>query len=316
VSTSHTSVVICAYTQARWDQLTAAIDSAVGQPGASEVVVVIDHEPGLLARVLDRWPDLAVLPNRYRRGLSGARNTGLDYATGDIIAFLDDDAVAKPGWLAELVDCFQEVDIVAAGGRAIPSWPRGTAPAMLPPELLWVVGCSYRGQPAERADVRNVIGCSMAFRTAALRAIGGFNVATGRVGQVPLGAEETEVCIRLKRADAAARIVLEPASEVLHSVSIDRVTWRYLRRRSFYEGVSKAVLSKSLGAADALESERNYATYVLPSGVFRAVRRGEPASAAAIIVSLVAAAAGYAYGSVRPRAAQVPPATMKFPALQ
>ena len=293
------SVVICAYTQRRWEDMIAAVDSALAQPDTLDVVLVIDHEDHLLAGARERFPDVTVVPNEYRRGLSGARNTGLSRANGEIVAFLDDDAAADSRWLGLLLSGFEDSDVVAVGGSAHPLWPSGVAPALLPPELLWVVGCTYRGQPTRRADVRNVIGCSMAFRRRALEGIGGFNLDTGRVGQIPLGAEETEVCIRLRQADARARVVFEPLSRVSHRVTPDRTTWRYLRRRCFFEGVSKAALSLSLGSGDALSSERSYTARVLPLGILRELRHGRVAGVLAIMLAVAAAATGYAYGSLR-----------------
>jgi GT2 family glycosyltransferase len=298
------SVVVCAYTQRRWDDLAAAISSARAQPEAPEVIVVIDHESELLRRVEERWSEtgVKVVPNRYRQGLSGARNTGLEAAEDGLVAFLDDDAVAADDWLRLLVECFVNDDIVGAGGSAVPNWPSGRPSSTLPPELLWVVGCTYRGQPRERSEVRNVIGCSMIFRRSALLAIGGFNVDTGRVGQVPLGGEETEACIRLRRLYPNSRVIFEPRSVVHHRVTPDRLTWRYLRRRSFFEGVSKAALSKDLGPQDALASERSYAGRILPGGVWRELSHGRPAAAFAIVLSLVSAGFGYLYGITHARA--------------
>lgn len=304
-------MVICAYTQRRWDDITAAVASALAQPDTLEVILVIDHEDDLLARARAAFPAAVVLANDHRRGLSGARNTGLARAAGEFVAFLDDDAAADDRWLRLLLTGFEDDHVVAVGGSAHPLWPSGVSPALLPPELLWVVGCTYRGQPTRRADVRNVIGCSMAFRRRPLEDIGGFNPDTGRVGQIPLGAEETEVCIRLRHADARARIVFEPLSRVSHRVTPDRTTWRYLRRRCFFEGVSKAALSRSLGSGDALSSERSYTARVLPLGLLREMRHGRPAGALAIVLSVAAAATGFAYGSLMQ--ARVAPAPVPVP---
>ena len=293
------SVIICAYTQKRWDDLNLAIASALAQDETAEVIVVIDHEPELFVRVRLDWPMVIVLPNSSRPGLSGARNTGVAASSGEIVAFLDDDAAAAADWLSRMLAAFTDPSVVAVGGSAHPLWPDGSAPATLPAELLWVVGCTYRGQPTEIAEVRNVIGCSMAFRRDPLLAIGGFNLDTGRVGTIPLGAEETEVCIRLRQADPSLRIIFDPNSRVSHRVSSDRLTWRYLRRRSFFEGISKAALSRSLGYADALSSERRYSTRVLPRGVIREMLHFRPLSAIAIVLSLGAASSGYLYGLLR-----------------
>src|SRR3954454_13060930 len=98
------SVVICAYTEERWDDLVAAVDSAWAQTvEPHEVIVVVDHNPALLERVRQEFPRATAVENAAARGLSGARNSGVQVATGDIVAFLDDDALAAPDWLKWLV---------------------------------------------------------------------------------------------------------------------------------------------------------------------------------------------------------------------
>lgn len=297
------SVIICAYTQRRWADLVAAVNSAHAQREAKEVVVVIDYEDELFARAQAEWatPEIRVIPNRHQQGLSGGRNTGLESATSELVAFLDDDAVAASDWLELLVSGFTTDDVMGVGGAAVPVWPSGKPPRTLPPELLWVVGCTYRGQPEERAEVRNIIGCSMLFRRSALAAIGGFNVNTGRVGQIPLGGEETEACIKLRQRNADCKIVFEPRSIVHHRVTPDRTTWRYLRRRCFYEGVSKSALSRDLGSKSSLSSERSYTARILPRAVVRELSRGNLASAFAIVLSLGSAVCGYVYGMTHRR---------------
>ena len=97
------SVVICAYTAERWDALSAAIGSIEAQSfPAHEIVLVIDHNPALLERSTEQWPQIEVLANSGKRGLSDARNIGFHACTGDVVAFLDDDATADPRWLEML----------------------------------------------------------------------------------------------------------------------------------------------------------------------------------------------------------------------
>lgn len=293
------AVVICAYTQQRWGDLQDSVESAKRQPEAPEVVVVIDHEPELFARAKARWPELRVVENSEDRGLSGARNTGVALTEADVVAFLDDDATADEDWLGHMLAALDDPDVVGVGGRATPSWPDATGAGPYTDELLWIVGCSYRGLPEVAGDVRNVIGSSMAFRREAILLAGGFRSGIGRVGNQPLGCEETEMCIRIAQARPGARIRHEPRSNVSHRVSPDRVTMRYLRRRSYYEGISKAVLSRRVGTGDSLSSEQTYLTKVLPGALareLRAVGRGGGRRAAAIVLSVVSTVTGYAVG--------------------
>ncbi|MBM7801996.1 GT2 family glycosyltransferase [Curtobacterium luteum] len=293
------AVVICAYTQLRWGDLQDSVESAKRQPEHPEVVVVIDHEPELYARAKARWPELRVVENAEDRGLSGARNTGVALTDADVVAFLDDDATADDDWLGHLLAALEDPEVVGVGGRATPSWPDATGSGPYSDELLWIVGCGYAGLPETAGDVRNVIGSSMAFRREAVLAAGGFRSGIGRVGNQPLGCEETELCIRLAQARPGTRIRHEPRSNVSHRVSADRVTVRYLRRRSYYEGISKAVLSRRVGTGDSLSSESTYLTRVIPGAIareLRAVGRGGGVRAAAIVLSVASTITGYAVG--------------------
>ena len=86
-STATIAVVVCAYTEARWDELVEAISSLDTQMRpADEIVLVIDHHDDLLARAVDRFPHVRVIPNSATKGLSGARNSGVRATSSEIVA--------------------------------------------------------------------------------------------------------------------------------------------------------------------------------------------------------------------------------------
>jgi glycosyltransferase involved in cell wall biosynthesis len=266
------AVVVCAYTMDRWVDVVEAYESLVKQDRpADEVVLVIDHNDELLKALSVTFPSARIIPNTSVQGLSGARNVGVEATSSDIVLFLDDDAKAEPQWVSRLLAVFDEPGVQGVAGHAEAAWPKPGKPAWFPEEFLWVVGCSYRGLPTTRAVVRNPIGSSMGFTRAALSVTGGFTTGIGRIGTHPVGAEETELSIRLRQADPSARIILEPAAIVHHRVSEARVAFRYFMSRCYWEGVSKAVISADVGSGDALSAERSYTTKVLPRAVLRGV---------------------------------------------
>ena len=317
------SVVVCCYTFDRWADVVRGLVSLSDQERRpDQVVVVVDHNDALLERIRDlvQWSQMTidVVANSGERGLSGARNSGVAVATSDIIAFLDDDAAAAPGWVSDMLAAYAEPDVWGVGGAADPVW-NGGAPAWFPEEFGWVVGCSYTGQPLAPAPVRNFLGCNMSFRREVFELVGGFREGIGRVGTNPVGCEETELCIRLRQAEPAARLVYDPKVRVRHRVSDDRHAFRYFRARCRAEGRSKALVSGEVGSGDALETERAYTTRVLPLGVVRGVTdlfRGDVSGlrrAGAICIGLLWTTAGYVSG--RARGARITPVPATQPAI-
>ena len=272
------SVVICAFTPERLPVMEEAIGSLRAQTlPPHEVVLVIDHAPHLLEEVRGLWPDLKIVANREQQGLSGARNTGVAEASGEIVAFLDDDAIAAPDWLEHLAGAYADPRVLGAGGTVRPRWVEGKPP-WFPAEFDWVVGCTHSGMPSELEPVRNLVGANMSFRRAQLLDVGGFSHDLGRVGSLPVGCEETDLSIRVHQRWPEAEILYDPAARVEHVVPAARGTVRYFVDRCRAEGRSKAVLTGMVGSDDGLSSERSYVRRTLPLGVLRGFRdalRGE-----------------------------------------
>ena len=256
------TVVICVYTEKRWDDIVAAVGSVLAQDvRAAEVLVVVDHNPALLERARgafgekragagERAPPGSVRGAQHRGRRRLRRRRGLPRRRRRRAAGLAARA-ARP------VRRPRRGRGGRGGAPAVPRragracCPRGGTGADATGELDWVVGCTYTGQPTEQAEVRNLMGCNMSLRREVFARVGGFAEDLGRIGRNPLGCEETELCIRIRqsyrRMGREARIVFEPAAQVDHRVSADRVRWAYLRRRSWSEGLSKAAVSRLVG---------------------------------------------------------------------
>ena len=295
-------MLICAYTLDRLDVLSQAIESVRAQSApAHEIVLAIDHSPELLAEARRRWPDVRLVENREEQGLSGARNSGVAECSGEVVAFLDDDAVAAPDWLERLGEAYRDPDVLGAGGTVRPAWVEGK-PAWFPPEFDWVVGCTHSGMPRQREAVRNLVGANMSLRREALVEVGGFRHELGRVGTIPAGCEETDLCIRVGQRWPEGEILYDPAAAVDHFVPASRGSRQYFTSRCRGEGRSKAVLAGLVGSDSGLEAERTYTSRTLPLGVLRGLGdafRGDLsglARAAMIVVGLFTTTAGYLSG--------------------
>ncbi len=302
------SVVICVYTEKRWDDFLLAIDSVQHQSvSPREIIVIVDHNPGLLERVRAHVTDVTVIENSESRGLSGARNSGIRAARGAVVVFIDDDAVAIPRWLEELQAGYKDRAVIGVGGAIQPMWVDGRPP-WFPEEFNWVVGCSYRGVPSTATHVRNFLGCNMSFRREVFQAIGNFRNGMGRVGTRPLGCEETELCIRAIQYQPNSVLLYKPSARVYHRVPAKRVRWSYFLSRCYSEGLSKARVTRFVGTKDGLASERVYTCKTLPRGVVRGLKNTvfnrDPAGlkrTGAIIAGLALTISGYLAGTVSER---------------
>jgi glycosyltransferase involved in cell wall biosynthesis len=144
------SVVICAYTADRWLQLKKSVASVEAQTSPPiEIIVCIDHNEELLRRCEEHFVKprsaeampLIVLANKYNGRLGSARNTAADLASGEVLAFLDDDAAAAADWLERLVASYDDERVGAVGGAPLPVFEL-RRPRWFPYEFDWVFGCA------------------------------------------------------------------------------------------------------------------------------------------------------------------------------
>jgi GT2 family glycosyltransferase len=301
------AVVVCAASREREGLLRACVRALLdGERTPDEILVVVDQNPALEASVACWLPASVRLLRSETRGISPSRNAGLAAAASDVVAFVDDDAIAEPDWLVRIMQPFEASgDVLGAGGAVVPEWDGSRR--WLPDELLWVVGCTYRWHRDDAGPIRNPIGCNMAFRRRELAAAGGFSAEFGKQGGTLNTCDETEVGLRIERAYGPGRIRFVPAARVRHVIPATRVGWRKLVVRCASEGLSKARLRQSYGEV-ALGAEREYARRLVTRAVPRLVARGavrrEPRSlqgAGAILLSLAVTAAAYAGATARAR---------------
>ncbi|HTC60115.1 MAG TPA: glycosyltransferase [Solirubrobacteraceae bacterium] len=310
-SLADVSVVICAYTEQRWDELLAAVRSVEGQSLATrEIIVVIDNNPALLARVREALPDVIAEENSAGRGAGQARNRAVGLASGSIIAFLDDDAVATPEWIERATAAFEDPRVIGVGGTIEPIW-EARRPPWMAEEFYWTLGCTYPGLPTKPAPIRNLIAANMFVRREAFLELGGFRAGFGKTG-TRSGTEETDLCIRANQRWPESIWLYDPTVAVRHRVSAGRTRLSYFVSRCYDEGIAKASIVEFVGGRDGLAAERFYTARILPRGFVRGVTaalRGDVtglARSASIAIGLTATVAGYLVGEVALRRESAP----------
>lgn len=246
------SVVVPTYRRAAsLDRLLAGLARQRGAP--SFEVLVVDNDPARSARaVVVAWarrglmipePDLA----ESTPGAAAARNTGLRRARAPIVAFLDDDVVPAPDWLAGIYEPLATGRAGVSAGRVVldPGVPR---PRWLDETGLGGYLAGHDLGPRERplgpADI--LLTANAAFRTADLRAVGGFDAALGPRGRCHLVCDDV-AALRAVRARGAAA-VYSPAT-VVHELPMERLRVSWFLRRAYLQGRSDWLLDAGVLAA-------------------------------------------------------------------
>ncbi|OPX76916.1 MAG: Glycosyltransferase AglG [Methanosaeta sp. PtaB.Bin018] len=252
------SVIVCTYSLDLLPDTVACINSLVELSYESkEILLVMDRNDRLFQALRSSVPPSVKILINERPGLSEARNTGISHAKGDILVFIDDDAIADRDYLSNLVKNYEDEMVIGVGGKILPK----ERPSY-PEELYWIGGFTYKGYPEERCSVRNVHGCNMSFRRDVFDKVGLFDTKLGRIGRKLVTAEETEFCMRALSAFPNCKIVYDPLAVVHHKNHRYRQSFRYLIKRAYYEGQSKANIERMYNKSK-LSTENSYLGYLL-----------------------------------------------------
>jgi GT2 family glycosyltransferase len=226
-------------------------------------VIVVDNRP---ADAPAAELEGARVVREPRPGISAARNRGVAVATGEIIAFTDDDVQVQPGWLSALGSRFaRQPHLSAVTGLVMPleletqaqiffeqsgsGQDRGYAPLTF--ERAGRFRVRRRDQQAAREEVRSLyltgefgFGANMAFRTAVLQASGGFDEALG-VGTPTRGGEDLAMFVEL--LTAGHQLGYEPAAVIEHQ---HRATMDELDRQIYGYGLGFTAMLTAVAMRD------------------------------------------------------------------
>ena len=219
------SVVVCTYNGASTIRDTLEALRDLDYP-AFEVIVVNDGSTDETGQIASTYPYRVI--DEENQGLSRARNTGIAAATGEIVAFIDDDAYPDPHWLRFLALSFMEGNYAAVGG-----------PNLAPSNDGWRADAIANAPGGPNAVLisdriaEHIPGCNMAFRKSALEAVGGFDPRFRTAG------DDVDICWRL-----------QDRGEVI-GYSAAAVVWHHRRRylRTYWKqqvgyGKAEALLEK------------------------------------------------------------------------
>jgi glycosyltransferase involved in cell wall biosynthesis len=248
------SIVVTCYTIERLRDILELLNSIKAQsyPRVETIVVVeksmelFDHVRKYAAE--NTQPQVKVVFSYSEPGLSSARNIGIKEAKGDIIAFVDDDALLFPDWAEETVKTYEDNSVIGVTGSIMPLWEDG-AMDWFPSELDWILSCSGFSGLTRMTNVRNVYGTNMSFKREAFQRSGLFITSLGakgggETGKHELVGDETEISIRVRRK-TEKRLLFNPEVRVRHRVYKYRVTPGFIARRAYWEGYTKALFNRN-----------------------------------------------------------------------
>lgn len=301
---SDITVIIPVYTMDRWALTCDAVESVLAQSLApDEIIICVDHNADLMQRLRERFPPdqytnppVRIIESRHDGHVSASRTTAVEAARSQTLVFLDDDAVAEPGWLERMSEPLRDPDIVAVGGEPLPIFPK-PRPRWFPPEFDWIFGCAYTGLPRTPTPTLRLIGTTIAARRDDLIAIDGFHFDVF---------EDLAMCHHLLALKPSGTLLYEPRAVVMHYVHPNRLTWHYYWYRCFWVNRGKVAVMKQLGESAAnLRADRRFVAHSLGTGLAREARQlvrgdaGGALRAGAICAGLLSAAAGYLVGTVQ-----------------
>ena len=226
------TVILCTYN--RCGQLAKALESAVNlrlpESIKWEILVVDNNSRDQTREVADHflrlWPDRIRYLFEPHQGKSHALNAGIREASGDVLAFMDDDVVVEPDWLQNLTSCLQSNEWAGAGGRIRPArefspplWLSSESKYALAPLAIFDLGdkaCELREPP---------FGTNMAFHKRMFENYGAFRTDLGPCPGSELRNEDTEFGQRL--LSKGERLRYEPFAIVYHAVPEERLQQKY-----------------------------------------------------------------------------------------
>ena len=305
------SIIVCTHSLDNFQNLIDAIESLLNQTYKElEIVIVVDGNQELYTKILEvynAYRNIKIMVTGESLGAFGAGNVGVKAAQGNIIAFLDDDAVADREWIENLVDIYDRSDAISVGGKILPIWQK-KKPDYFPEELGWLVGITHEGFAEEKVyEIRNTFGPNMSFRKEVFEKIGLLNekLGFGKAGTTYMQGAESEFALRMK-TKLGKGVIYNPNAIVYHRIPLSKTRPGVLLRRAFYQGYSKALMKRRSPSPETLATEESYLKDLFFKYIPRRVKRilslnfiKEIKQVSLLVAAIVSVGLGFFYGYVK-----------------
>jgi len=247
------SVVVCSYNREKY--IEDAIESLIHQSldkDLYEILIIDNNSKDTTAQLCHQL--LEKYGNDYKlyyfletqQGLSYARNRGIQEATGEYICYIDDDAIAAPDFLENILDFItKNPDTGGVGGKIIPKYVDGRPDWMNPFMEGLVSKVDYGNKVFRFTGKRYPIGCNMTYRKDKLEAIGMFDPDLGRKGNSTDGGEEKDIFFKIHRLNLPVYYL--PNVSVQHVIEQPRLNYDYIKKLSIGIGKSERLRLKKQG---------------------------------------------------------------------
>src|SRR3972149_1442400 len=262
------SIIISTYSKDRYDDLIDLLGRINSQTYDNmETIIIVDNNKALYDiivgnivknKMFERL-DIRVVINTKNVGLSYNRNIGINNSTGDIIAFIDDDAIPDYRWIENIVRTFNinYKEIGAISGYMSPLWRENdNSMHWFPKELFWMVGCSYVMTPDHQCEVERGFGSNMAIKKDTFDKVGLFNEELGVKGNKWVGGEDTDMYLRIK--NSGMKIMFTPDAIVFHKIHKSKIGIINLIKRAFNGGFSVAMMKSICKYEIKISTENDY----------------------------------------------------------
>lgn len=263
-SEPYISVVTMTYSKEQYNDLEECVESLIYQNYENydiNVITETEHNKESIKDAYDR-DILNVKKIDNDGGVSVARNEGYRMCNGEIIAYIDSDAIANENWLKEISNSYDN-DVLSVGGKAAPNNLSDRRPLYLVDEFLWLVGSTHKGHPKHNSEVRSTFGCNISYRKYVLEELDGFNTDIGKDHGYNLQGEEPELGSRMYERFGRG-VHYNSNAIVSHKVDDEQLTLKWLSKRAYLQGITKAYMDNNNNNVE-LKTEKSYTNSLIRS---------------------------------------------------